>query len=134
MNLIERFKRKVFIDTLCVSGKPELGPCWLWTPSVNEHGYGRLLVDGVWIKAHRLSYELFKGLLPDDLEVDHLCRIRKCVNPDHLELVTHEVNQSRAIMFNGLKTHCVNGHEFTTFNTYIRRNGGRQCKTCTLIS
>lgn len=123
------FKRKVLIDTLCLSGKPELGPCWLWLKCVTD-GYGRLTVNGKLLLAHRYSYELFKGKIEDDLQIDHLCRIRRCVNPDHLEAVTLTVNLLRGISANALKTHCPKGHEYNALNTYFTSTGNRKCRAC----
>lgn len=108
--------------------------CWLWTARTVD-GYGTFWM-GYAIghkKAHRLAYELLVGEIPVGLELDHLCRVRNCVNPAHLEPVTHRENARRG---NGCSarfydvTHCVHGHEFTTENTYIRGDGGRFCRQC----
>lgn len=109
--------------------------CWLWTGSINGHnGYGGLKMrDGTVILVHRLSYELLVGPIPKGLEIDHLCRVRNCVNPAHLEPVTKTENWRRGISIfaiNARKTHCKSGHEFTTENTYIMADGGRSCRIC----
>src|SRR6202030_118623 len=65
--------------------------CWLWLGACNEFGYGKFGK----VKAHRFSYEREKGPIPDGLEIDHLCRNKSCVNPDHLEAVTHGENRRR---------------------------------------
>ena len=109
--------------------------CWLWTASENGHGYGNICVggkNGAVIRAHRASYEAFKGKVPAGLDLDHLCRVRCCVNPDHLQPVTQKENILRGTGWgakNARKTSCLRGHPFTEDNVY--KNGpGRQCKTC----
>lgn len=111
--------------------------CWLWTATKTPSGYGSLLLcSGVgWkmdIYAHRASWEMHNGRpVPDDFDVDHLCRNTSCVNPDHLEAVPHAVNIIRGQLCNRLKTHCKNGHEFTPENTYtLPSKVGRFCRTC----
>jgi DNA-binding transcriptional ArsR family regulator len=74
--------------------RPELGPCWLWTGSHNGK-YGKLSVDKRLMYAHRFAYEVHKGAIPDGHVIDHLCRVRLCVNPDHLEPVTNAENIER---------------------------------------
>jgi hypothetical protein len=70
-------------------------PCWQWGGCINKEGYGRVTVNGVSQYAHRVAWLMFVGPVPDGLELDHLCRNRSCVNPDHLEPVTRSVNVSR---------------------------------------
>jgi hypothetical protein len=77
--------------------------------------------------AHRVSYELFKGPIPDGLQIDHLCRTTACVNPAHLEAVTQLENARRA---SAEITHCKNGHEYTLETTYRDRHGWRSCRVC----
>jgi len=110
--------------------------CWLWTGrqkgGQNGDRYGRFSYKPLDIYAHRFSYELFKGEIPTNLEIDHLCRVRLCVNPDHLELVSRKVNVLRGKSFsaiNSRKTHCSKGHKFTPENTY-QYSYQRKCKTC----
>lgn len=107
--------------------------CWLWTASVDLHGYGRINAHGRTRVAHRTLYEELRGPVPEGLTLDHLCRVRRCVNPDHLEPVTHAENVRRgeAGAHNKRKTHCKHGHEFTTETTRIRLvDGGRECLVC----
>ena len=106
-------------------------PCILW-PLVSEQGYGRTRVGGRKVMAHRFIYEIARGKVPPGLVLDHLCRNRSCVNPDHLEPVTHRENILRGVgqcAINAVKTHCKNGHELTPENTY-RQARGRGCRKC----
>jgi hypothetical protein len=109
--------------------------CWLWTGALHSAGYGVVRINaclgsqGDLVYAHRYAYELLRGRIPDGLFLDHLCRVRNCCNPDHLEPVTHQVNLSRGL--GAKKSHCSRGHEMTGDNVYIRPDtGGRQCLTC----
>jgi len=105
--------------------------CWLWTGSTN-YGYGTFMIGGINTRAHRFSWELRRGPIPDGLVIDHLCRIHECVNPDHLEPVTIQVNTLRGIGTSGInarKTHCIRGHEFTPENTRMTHKG-RNCRQC----
>jgi len=111
--------------------------CWLWTASRNPGGYGQIWANGKAARhAHRIAYELLVGPIPDDLELDHLCRVRHCVNPAHLEPVTHAENVRRGNMeikrlavIRG-RTHCKRGHPFDDANTYVTPDGRRQCRVC----
>ncbi|MBM0235909.1 hypothetical protein JNW88_00205 [Micromonospora sp. ATA32] len=128
--------------------------CWEWTGTVNGEGYGSFTLYTPGGKgehrathaAHRLVYTELVGPIPDGLTLDHLChnvdsgcaggrqcRHRRCVNPEHLEPVAFEVNVSRGLgptADNARKTRCVSGHEFTPENTYVRPEGGRECREC----
>lgn len=105
--------------------------CWIWTGMLSPKGYGQFR-SPISIMAHRNSYAFANGPIPDGLELDHLCRNRSCVNPDHLEAVDHATNVRRG---NGgpdkyPRTSCRNGHPYTNENTIIRPDGGRRCKIC----
>ena len=106
--------------------------CWLWT-GVISHGYGRFWVQGHLLLAHRFVYELLVGQIPVSLTLDHLCRVRHCVNPKHLEPVTNRENILRGdghTAVHARQTHCIHGHPFNLANTYITRAGARECREC----
>jgi hypothetical protein len=108
--------------------------CWLWTGRLTPDGYGIFDVKTTTVRAHRFAYELHVGPIPPGLEIDHLCRVRHCVNPDHLEAVTPQVNTLRSDSIqgiNGRKTQCIRGHMFSPENTYvIPTSGSRNCLSC----
>lgn len=107
--------------------------CWEWTGTTAGRGYGSLTIRQRTKYAHRVSYELCVGPIPDGLEIDHLCKNILCVNPDHLEAVTHWENNRRSGSISARQmrqTHCKRGHEFTPENTYIQPPNMRSCKTC----
>jgi HNH endonuclease len=106
--------------------------CWEWTGSRDRDGYGRTWASGKRRSVHRVSYEMTYGPIPAGLQIDHLCRVRHCANPAHMETVTPRVNTLRGKTVpaaNAAKTHCINGHEFTPENTRIYR-GWRCCRAC----
>ncbi len=110
--------------------------CWLWqgNTSAGGGGYGSIYSGGKNRLVHHVVFELLGKKIPKGLEADHLCRVRHCVNPDHIEFVTLRENQLRGYGVSGInarKTHCVRGHKFTPENTYWRKNRyGRDCRIC----
>lgn len=124
-----QWRRRLF-EQLIID--PSTG-CLLWQGSPDTDGYGRISVDGKLQSVHRLMFEIFVGPIPPGVEPDHLCRIRHCAAPAHLELVTHKENMLRGEgvgSANAAKTHCDSGHEFTPENTYNAPGGRRECRTC----
>lgn len=102
--------------------------CWIWQGYISKSGYGQISIKKKSYKAHRLSYQEFKGSIPAGLEIDHLCRVRNCINPGHLEAVTKKENILRGTSFaatNAKKATCPLGH------TYDHKTvSGRVCSTC----
>lgn len=110
----------------------EVGDCWEWTANKSE-GYGLLKRGQKQHKAHRYVYEALVGPIPEGMTLDHLCRNRSCVNPDHLEPVTFAENARRspAGMRAVRKAHCKNGHRFDEANTYMHpTNNSQRCRAC----
>lgn len=109
--------------------------CWNWTACKHRDGHGKIGHNGKTLYAHRVSYELLIGPIPEGLILDHLCRNPACVNPDHLEPVTVKINNNRGISPMALQlliTHCPEGHEYNDDNTYHWR-GHRRCRICNAI-
>jgi len=109
--------------------------CWLWTGGSTGGGqkYGHFSFNATGMLAHRFSYELTYGPIPKGMYMDHLCRVTKCVRPDHLETVTPRENVLRGNTFvaaNAAKTHCSNGHPLRGKNLHTEVNGGRRCRRC----
>lgn len=112
--------------------EPNTG-CWLWL-GASCRGYGHLKFGTKAISAHRASYELTKGAIQEGLTIDHRCRVTLCINPQHLEAVTHKINVLRGISLSALnarKTHCKNGHPLDGDNLYKEPlNDHRRCRIC----
>ena len=105
--------------------------CWQWHGMTTKKGYGRFTVNRMKKEgAHRFSYEMLVGPIPEGLVIDHLCRNRGCVNPAHLEVVTASENVRRQVSRNSKKTHCIYGHPLAGDNLRVRP-GRRICLTCT---
>lgn len=126
MSAHERFLKKVLSTKTC----------WIWEGSKHTDGYGLFTVNGKRLRAHRYSYEYFKGNIPEKLVIDHLCRNRACVNPIHLELVSIRENIMRGEGLsaqNARKTRCKRGHDFNEENTilvYKKTHRERWCRVC----
>lgn len=106
--------------------------CWEWTGYRDRDGYGICTWGGKHARAHRVAYEMLFGYLDADRALDHLCKNRSCVRPQHLEPVTWQQNNARSgslSALNARKTHCSRGHEFTDENTRVS-GGKRACRTC----
>lgn len=107
--------------------------CWLWTGALDSDGYGKLVRDHRQWYAHRYAYIVSGLSIPDGLTLDHLCRVRHCVNPDHLEPVTSIENLRRGhgrAARNRRATECQYGHPFDNANTYVSKRGHRHCRAC----
>lgn len=107
--------------------------CWIWLLSKNHKGYGEYGFRGVTVACHRFSWVLANGPIPPDLQIDHICRVRHCVNPDHLRLLRPEQNALLSPKHNAFKAYCPAGHPYTPGNTYLKRRSNgfeRVCKLC----
>ena len=134
MTYTERFNEKV----------ERTDTCWLWTGALNSKGYGSMSYNGKGTNAHRLSYILHKGEIPDGLIICHTCDTPKCVNPDHLWAGTPSENmkdmfaKDRQGSTSRQKTHCRRGHEFTPENIVLKTDSDgttqRNCRECIKIS
>lgn len=120
--VLERFMEKVDVD--------DASGCWLWTATTNRKGYGMFWPTSASVSAHRWAYAHFVGPIPDGLQIDHLCRVRHCVNPEHLVPVTARENQQRSPFDPAARTHCPRGHPYDAENTYRYPDGRRWCRRC----
>jgi len=117
--------------------------CWPWTGTISPDGYGMITFwdkNGKWTgtTAHRILYQLFVGSIPNGEEIDHICRVRHCVRPDHLRSVpplqnrvgNYKPNPNILISRTPPKSECKWGHSLITDNVYIRPDGHRECRIC----
>lgn len=143
--LVNKRGGTAYVDDPLTNGSGVAGECWLWVGPVHSgkrNGYGKFSCKGSTYTAHRVSYELSVGEIPDGNVVDHLCRVKACVNPSHLEVVTNWENLQRGLLIAANRPGrvdldgsllCPAGHKFTRENTYMQRSGvsdTRVCKTC----
>lgn len=110
------------------------GGCWNWTGKIDRDGYGKLRFYNRTFRAHRWVWECIYGYIKPGLQLDHLCKNRRCVNPAHLEAVSQKVNTQRATNHNRDKQFCPQGHKYTELNTYYYINKAghkrRKCRSC----
>lgn len=107
--------------------------CWLWTKLLHDQGYARGSMDGRHGYIHRLVYEILVGPIPAGMQLDHLCRVRHCVNPDHLEVVDQRTNILRGTSPSAnhvRKTHCPANHPYAGRNLIVDHKGRRKCREC----
>jgi len=126
---IQRFTKYIQLDIL--SG------CWIWKGNLNPDGYGVIKIKGKGLLAHRFSYEYYNDKIKEGLTIDHLCRNKACVNPQHLEPVTLQENIKRGLTGkinhrNTRKAYCIHGHEFNEENTYYHKEH-RTCRICKAV-
>ena len=111
------------------------GGCWIWNGSLMRNGYGAFR-SGLQYAAHRVAYTVLRGEIPIGLDLDHLCRVRRCVNPDHVEPVTRAENLHRSPLTlpgqNIRKTHCSRGHDLANSTIHVTKRGitKRICVAC----
>jgi len=126
MDLLLRFHNKVKLND---------NGCHIWTGYTDDDGYGKFGIKNKIISSHRFSYNLYKGQIPNNMEIHHICNNTSCVNPNHLEVVTHKENLilgNSPSSINRDKTHCPKGHKYTKENTYFsnKRRYCRKCRKC----
>lgn len=107
--------------------KLEMGDCWRWTGAKDQDGYGSIWWEKRKQRVHRVVWQMLVGPIPNTLQIDHLCRVRSCANPDHLDVVSRRTNHRRSPFYGG--SHCPKGHPYDEANTYWLA-GERSCRTC----
>lgn len=120
------------IEERLLARSVRVGGCLIWMGHRIRTVYGVFKVANRSRRVHRVAYEVWVGPIPDGLEIDHLCRNRACIEPSHLEAVTHRENIARSVP--ARVTHCPSGHEYTEENTLVTTNDRgyrrRRCRTC----
>lgn len=107
------------------------GSCWNWTGAINQYGYGISSQAGKNVMAHRYVYSVLVGVLPEGLDADHICRNRRCCNPDHIEFVSRRENLLRGAGTYGLRTYCRHGHDMRKpDNVRSNTKGHKTCRAC----
>ena len=121
--VLQRFEEKYYIDA---------NGCWIWTAHTQPNGYGRFRDGERLVMAHRWAYEHHIAPIPEGLQLDHRCRVRNCVNPDHLEPVTTQENTRRGEAGKAqlARTHCPQDHPYEGENLYLYSDGRRACRIC----
>jgi hypothetical protein len=114
-------------DRFWAKVQPDPSGCWIWTGALNSRGYGSWGTNGIARSTHRVTYEAFVGPVPTGLTIDHLCEVKACCNPVHLEVVTRAENSRRHYR---RQTHCKYGHPLSGSNLKVRSNGQRRCIEC----
>lgn len=123
--ILERMEKFVIRD-------PNSG-CWLWSGALTYNGYGRIGFPGKpsgGVYTHRITYELYVGDIPKGMEIDHKCRVRSCVNPLHLEVVSHAENMRRRELHREVRIVCNKGHSLSDGGAYPSETKRRFCKQC----
>lgn|SRR5215510_7975723 len=127
---MERFLRHLEKNGPIPERRPDLGPCWVWRGFVQSTGYAKMRSGGAGspsVYVHRFAYAELVGEIPDGLDIDHLCAVRHCANPEHLEAVTSKENAKRR----SASSHCQRGHEMSGGNLGTHPSSGtRFCREC----
>lgn len=119
-------------DRITTRIAPQEDGCWIWKGRINYAGYGQTYWEGRAWYIHRAVWVDVNGPVPDGLDLDHLCRVRSCCNPAHLEPVTRaeNVRRGKLHLVNGSKTACPQGHPYDEANTRYNKDGSRACRLC----
>jgi len=126
---MQRFWDKVNKNGAIPKKCPDLGPCWIWL-SNSRGGYGLFKIKQKNKQAHRVAYELLIGPLSQNDDLHHICEVKICCNPYHMQKVRPINHPGAGPEFQRSKTHCPRGHEYTVENTYVFGNNFRACRIC----